>query len=120
MKKGDIFYIKGLDDESKEPMYHVYKVLVNEKQFNTIHVLGYEPISNQPTKDDIHNVVIRIFHMPIAADGFGETILLDNQPVEDRELSGYIIYDNPSILNDSVSNEDWEKALSDLNKKSED
>lgn len=96
LKEGDIFYIRHDED------YHVLKLLVHEAQFETYHVLIYEPVRTLPTVAELADLQVSVYHSPFAKEAFKEPIVIVNRPVTAADLIGYHEY-----LRQTRAPEDW-------------
>lgn len=85
-QEGDIFYT-AIDQK-----YHLFQLLRIEEASNTFHVKVFEATTTLPTVDQLEQLTVQIYHVPIAADGFKEPNLLLNKAVNDNDLSGYFEY----------------------------
>lgn len=85
-KEGDVFYTE------KDGKYDVFKLLKINPEYNTFHVMGFEPVSDLPEKNEVGNLKIFIHHFPLNKDGFEQPKLIANIPVSDEDLSGYFVY----------------------------
>jgi len=86
LKEGDVFYTEY------DGKYHVYKLLRREEAEETFHVLGYTPVSEEPTLDVLHLLEVSYYHAPIHHESFNDTYFLINTPVTDDELIGFYEY----------------------------
>ncbi len=84
--EGDIFYTFS------NGQYHIYKLLVFDKDFDCYHVLSYGPINTLPNKNDIDGFKVYIYHSPIAKGGFQEPVFIVNKKVVANDLIGYHEY----------------------------
>jgi len=84
--EGDIFYT-SIDNE-----YHLNKLLVNDKDFNTYHVLKYTPLKSLPQTSEIDNLEVFIYHSPFSKNAFNNPVLLTNKQVKSNDLVGYHEY----------------------------
>ena len=84
--EGDIFYTH-FDNQ-----YHIYKLLVFEKDFECYHVLSFEPLHNLPGEENIEDLEVAVYHSPIDKNGFTDAKLLKNTKVTSDDLIGYHEY----------------------------
>lgn len=84
--EGDIFYTY-FDDR-----FHLEKLLKFEREFDTYHVLSYQPIERLPEIDEIESLKIFIHHAPIDKNGFENPRLLAKSKVSAADLRGYHEY----------------------------
>ncbi|HZY37748.1 MAG TPA: hypothetical protein VFE53_13915 [Mucilaginibacter sp.] len=84
--EGDIFYTH-FDNK-----FHVYKLLVFDKEFECYHVLCYEPVDKLPTEHEINRLKVAIYHAPIATSGFVRPVFLANCEITEDDLTGYHEY----------------------------
>lgn len=84
--EGDIFYTH-FDNQ-----YHIYKLLVFEKEFEYYHVLMYEALDALPDEKDIDNLGVHTYHAPIDVHGFEGAVLLANKKITADDLIGYHEY----------------------------
>ena len=85
-KEGDIFYT------IKDGKPSVYKLLVIDKEFDTFHVLCYNDAEGVPKLSQVNDLGVKIYHFPVASNGFDKPILIANQKVSDEDLIGYFSY----------------------------
>jgi tetratricopeptide (TPR) repeat protein len=84
--EGDIFYTHFNNQ------YHIYKLLVFDKDFACYHVLSYEPLNTLPNEKDIDNIEVSVYHAPIDKNGFEGAKLLTNKNITSDDLTGYHEY----------------------------
>lgn len=82
--EGDIFYTL-LNNQ-----YYFHKVLKVDNDFNTYHVLGYNPVSTLPETAD--GLTVFIYHTPIDKNGFENPVLFTKTILTDEELVGFHEY----------------------------
>lgn len=93
MQPGDIRY--SIDESSAEGRYRPFKVLKLEpfgQDGEVAHVIIYTEVAEPPTFATLDQLQVWILHTPIAADSFGNTVLVANRPVMPNELDGYLEY----------------------------
>jgi len=83
--EGDIFYTCFGNQ------YHIYKLLVFDKDFECYHVLSYEPLETLSTTN-LNDLVVAIYHSPIDKNGFTDAKLLKKGNVTSDDLIGYHEY----------------------------
>ncbi|MBA3693160.1 MAG: tetratricopeptide repeat protein [Acidobacteria bacterium] len=84
--EGDIFYTY-FDNH-----FHINKLLKFEREFNTYHILSYQPVEQLPEIREIENLGIFIHHAPIDKNGFENPKLLTKSKVSANDLRGYHEY----------------------------
>lgn len=84
--EGDIFYTQ-FDNQ-----YHIYKLLVFDKDFECYHVLGYKPTETLPTTKNIGNLEVAVYHSPVDKNGFKNAKLLTKDKISSDDLIGYHEY----------------------------
>lgn len=80
---GDIFY------KQEHGKFNIYKLLVNDADFECYHVLIYTTVSSLPAADAVDSLDIYSYHAPINSGSFADAILLTNRPVVADDLIGY-------------------------------
>lgn len=93
MQPGDIRY--SIDASSTEGRYRPFKVLKLEsfgQDGEVAHVIIYREMAEPPALAMLDRLQVWILHTPIAADSFGDTVLVANRPVTPEELEGYLEY----------------------------
>lgn len=83
---GDIFYLQ------EQGSYLIFKLLVNEEEFDCYHLLSYEPLTELPEEIDIEELSVYSYHSPIDSKVFGDAVYLGNYPVIADDLIGYHEY----------------------------
>ncbi len=83
---GDIFYTKT--DEN----YNLYKLLVDDKEFDCYHVLTYSPLDRLPTISNLDNLQVFVYHAPFDKKAFEGATLLANKQIVSEDLVGYHEY----------------------------
>lgn len=83
---GDIFYTKT--DEK----YNLFKLLVDDKEFECYHILTYSPLDNLPSVDSIDNLQVFVYHSPFDKKAFADATLLTNKQITANDLIGYHEY----------------------------
>jgi tetratricopeptide (TPR) repeat protein len=104
--EGDIFYTY-FDNH-----FHINKLLKFEREYDTYHILSYQPAEQLPEIREIENLGIFIHHAPIDKNGFENPKLLAKSSVSANDLRGYHEYvrqthnteDLIAIANDYYSN----------------
>ena len=66
--EGDIFYTYF------ENKYHIYKLLVYDKDSECYHVLGYKPLDTLPNNNNFDDLEVAVYHVPIDKNGFPNCI----------------------------------------------
>lgn len=85
--QGDIFYTRV------NGQFHIYKVLKVDDEHQTYHLLVYQPVDKLPKTEDIKDMKVSVYHVPIDKSGFeGETVLLTNVEILHTDLVGYYEY----------------------------
>jgi tetratricopeptide (TPR) repeat protein len=84
--EGDIFYTHS------EKKYHIYKLLVFDKDFECYHVLSYKPLAILPDEKTVDSLEVWAYHSPIDKNGFAKAKLLANRKVTVYDLIGYHEY----------------------------
>lgn len=84
--EGDIFYTR-FDNQ-----YHIYKLLVFDKDFECYHVLSYEPSDTLPSIENLDALEVAVYHSPIDKNGFTDAKLLTNSKITSDDLIGYHEY----------------------------
>jgi tetratricopeptide (TPR) repeat protein len=84
--EGDIFYMH-FDNQ-----YHIYKLLVFDKDFECYHVLSYEPLDNLPASNSLEDLEVAVYHSPIDKNGFTDAKLIKNDKITSDDLIGYHEY----------------------------
>lgn len=84
--EGDIFYTQ-FDDQ-----YHLYKLLVFEKDFECYHVLGYKPLDILPGDNNMESLEVAVYHSPVDRNAFRDAKLLKKDTIAAGELMGYHEY----------------------------
>lgn len=84
LTEGDIFYTI-LNNQ-----YCFNKILKVDNDFNTYHVLGYNPVSSLP--ENIESLTVFIYHSPIDKNGFENPVLFKKTTITDDELIGFHEY----------------------------
>jgi tetratricopeptide (TPR) repeat protein len=84
--EGDIFYTH-FDNQ-----YHLYKLLVFDKEFECYHVLHYGPLDTIPDPNNLDDLEIAVYHTPINKNGFKDSKLLKHSKVTSDDLIGYHEY----------------------------
>lgn len=84
--EGDVFYT-FFDDR-----FHINKLLKYEREFDTYHVLSYQPVEQLPEAKEVENLAIFIHHAPIDKNGFENPQLLAKSKVSAADLLGYHEY----------------------------
>ncbi len=83
---GDVFYIKA--DEK----YYLYKLLVDDREFECYHILTYSPVDILPTKEEIDNLTVFVYHSPFDKKAFAGATLLTSKQICVNDLIGYHEY----------------------------
>ena len=83
---GDIFYTKT------DGKYNLFKLLVDDKEFECYHILTYSPLDNLPTVDSIDNLQVFVYHSPFDKKAFAGATLLTNKQITANDLIGYHEY----------------------------
>lgn len=83
---GDIFYTKT------DGKYNLFKLLVDDKEFECYHILTYSPLDNLPTVDSIDNLQVFVYHSPFDKKAFAGATLLTNKLITANDLIGYHEY----------------------------
>lgn len=83
---GDIFYTY-FDNE-----FHIYKLLKFDCEFETYHILSYQPLKQLPQVSDIASLSIFAYHAPIDKNGFENPKLLAESKISASDLTGYHEY----------------------------
>ena len=83
---GDIFYTKS------DGKYNLYKLLVDDKEFECYHILTYSPVDSLPTKEEINNLQVFVYHSPFDKKAFAGATLLTNKKIVAENLIGYHEY----------------------------
>lgn len=83
---GNIFYIR-FDNQ-----YHIYKLLVFDRDSECYHVLSYEPSDILPSIENLDALEVAVYHSPIDKNGFTDARLLTNAEVTSDDLIGYHEY----------------------------
>ena len=81
--EGDIFYTYS------DNQFYIDKLLKFEREFDTYHILSYQPAEQLPEIKEIENLKIFIHHAPIDKNGFENPKLLTRSKVSANDLSGY-------------------------------
>lgn len=84
--EGDIFYTHFGNQ------YHIYKLLVFDKEFECYHVLGYKPLDTLPSTKNVDNLEVAVYHTPIDKNGFKDAKLLTKDKISSDDLIGYHEY----------------------------
>ncbi|WBX78173.1 hypothetical protein PG911_07945 [Tenacibaculum ovolyticum] len=84
--EGDLFYCK-IDNQ-----YYIYKLLINEDDYQCYHVLIYSPLNRVPEISDIEKLSVFAHHSPIDKNGFTNPILLTKTSIKSEDLIGYHEY----------------------------
>jgi len=84
--EGDIFYTY-FDNH-----FHINKLLKFEREFDTYHILSYQPVKQLPEIREIENLGIFAHHAPIDKNGFENPKLLTKSKVSANDLRGYHEY----------------------------
>lgn len=84
--EGDIFYT-FFDDR-----FHINKLLKYEREFDTYHILSYEPVKRLPEIEVSENLGIFAYHAPVDKNGFENPQLLTKSAVSAADLLGYHEY----------------------------
>lgn len=84
--EGDIFYTFS------NGRYHIFKLLVFDKEFECYHVLAYEPLDVLPNTNNIANLEVAIYHAPVDRNGFKGATFLKNSQITSQDLIGYHEY----------------------------
>ncbi|HVK47484.1 MAG TPA: tetratricopeptide repeat protein [Pseudobacter sp.] len=105
---GDIFYLH------QHGNYLIFKLLVNEEEFECYHLLSYQPMTELPEEIDIEELEVYSYHSPIDSKAFSEAVFLGNYPVVADDLIGYHEYlrqtQEPQYYV-SIANEYYQTAL---------
>lgn len=83
---GDTFYTR-FDNQ-----YHIYKLLVFDKEFDCYHVLSYEPVEALPSPENINDLEVAVYHSPIDKNGLKDAKLLKTDKILSDDLIGYHEY----------------------------
>ncbi|MDF2189344.1 tetratricopeptide repeat protein [Paraflavitalea sp. CAU 1676] len=83
---GDIFYTK------KDGRFNLYKLLVDDEDFECYHILTYSPVDKLPTIAEIAHLPAFVYHSPFDKSVFAESVLLTNKQIEANDLVGYHEY----------------------------
>jgi tetratricopeptide (TPR) repeat protein len=83
---GDLFYIQ------KGTQYQFFKVLKVEEAATTLHVMVYEEQNHLPTRNQVAQMPIQLYHAPIDSNGFENPTLFEKTIVTDADLLGYHAY----------------------------
>lgn len=83
---GDIFYTKT------QEIYNFYKLLEDEKELESYHILTYSPVNSLPSKEEINNLQILHYHSFFAKKKFTGATLLTNKKIIAEDLIGYHEY----------------------------
>lgn len=83
-REGDYFFVKGDDT------YSVYKLL--RLHGDTLHVLAFEPLSDEPQFTNTDKFNVFIWHAPVAKTGFSDPTIIGNAPISLEELQGYHVF----------------------------
>lgn len=83
---GDIFYLQ------EQGSYLIFKLLLNEEEFDCYHLLSYEPMTELPEEIDLEELTVYSYHSPIDSKAFANAIYLGNYPVVADDLIGYHEY----------------------------
>jgi tetratricopeptide (TPR) repeat protein len=83
---GDIFYTRA------DGKYNLYKLLVDDKEFECYHILTYSPLDTLPTVNDIDTLPIFVYHSPFDKKAFASATLLTNRQLLANDLIGYHEY----------------------------
>lgn len=84
--EGDIFYTYFNNQ------YHVYKLLVFDRDIECYHVLSYKGIDTLPSIENIDSLEVYIYHSPVDKNGFQGAVFMENGPVTADDLIGYHEY----------------------------
>ena len=84
--EGDVFYIYH------DGQYQLYKLLKEDKAYNTYHVLCYQGLKLLPDIEKISELSVAIYHAPVASSGFRDPKLFAKSSVTDDDLVGYFEY----------------------------
>lgn len=84
--EGDIFYTQSGTG------YNVYKLLVNDTDFECYHILTFLTLDSLPTISSIDNLPISVYHSPFDKKAFAGATLLTNKTVTSADLVGYHEY----------------------------
>lgn len=84
--EGDVFYTQ-IDNR-----YHIYKLLVFDREFDCYHVLSYDPLDTLPGSDETADLEIYSYHAPIDKNGFAGAKVLTNKKITSDDLIGYHEY----------------------------
>jgi len=84
--EGDIFYTH-FDNQ-----YHIYKLLIFDKDFECYHVLGYKPLDTLPSSKNIDSLEVAVYHSPIDKNGFKDAKHLAKDKISSDDLIGYHEY----------------------------
>ncbi|MDR7122964.1 tetratricopeptide repeat protein [Rheinheimera soli] len=80
----------------KEILWKTVKILEVDKSENnqvTLHAVFFEESKEKPSLSNLNNVLIKIHHAPVDADGFKQSWeLLGNSTVTNNELEGFFEY----------------------------
>lgn len=84
--EGDIFYTY-FDNK-----FHISKLLKFDREFETYHILSYQPVTQLPETSELTNLNIFAHHAPIDKNGFKNPKFLAKSKVEVANLIGYHEY----------------------------
>jgi len=84
--EGDIFYIQYNNQ------YHIFKLLVFDKDFECYHILSYEPVTTLPGNEHASGLEVATYHSPVDVNGFKDAKLLATTKVTADDLIGYHEY----------------------------
>ena len=83
---GDIFYT------NTNGKYNLYKLLVDDKEFECYHILTYKPVDKLPTDEEIDKLQILVYHSPFDKKAFKDAIYLAHKQIIANDLVGYHEY----------------------------
>lgn len=92
LSEGDIFYTIIENESDKQNVFYIQKLLKDDDEFDTYHVLSYKPIAQLPTARDLESLEILAYHSPIARDGFENPQVIAHSKVSAADLIGYHEY----------------------------
>ena len=83
---GAIFYTE------KEGQFSLFKLIKHDVEFKTYHVKAYHPVDALPQIEDLEQLQIMAYHVPIDENGFKNPRLFSSSTVEEDDLIGYLEY----------------------------